>query len=176
MVFLAMNLVQISSAREWVSVYGRALIADFVSATETDVTLTRLSDKKEFIIPLSTLSDIDQKWVADHKGEADPTKDPTQDKGTSGLRLGLGPEQATSENPYAKLFTGAWALAEYRDLPYAVYVGADLDPSKKYPGEGHGITGKVFNDEKALTWLFEQKRDYLVRPLQVMPCKFCRMM
>ena len=80
MVFLAMNLVQISSAREWVSVYGRALIADFVSATETDVTLTRLSDKKEFIIPLSTLSDIDQKWVADHKGEADPTKDPTQPK------------------------------------------------------------------------------------------------
>ena len=28
----------------------------------------------------------------------------------------------------------------------------------EYPGEGHGVGGKIFEDEAVQTWLFEQKR------------------
>lgn len=122
------------SAREWISKDGRKLEADFVSATSTEVKVKRRSDQREFTIPLETLSEADQKWVEENKGKA------------SRPRLGLDDEDDAKASPYAKLFTGEWAMDEYRDLPFAVYAGKELDPARKYPLI-LGLHGKSSNNE-----------------------------
>ena len=124
-------------AREWVSKDGRKLDADLVSATATEVTVIRLTDRREFTIPLDTLSETDQKWVAENKGKAVSPAPP---------RLGLDSDEVAEDSPYVKLFTGKWEMAEFRDLPYAVYAGADLDPAKRYPLI-LGLHGKSDNNE-----------------------------
>jgi len=50
-------------ARTWISADGRSLEADFISATEKDVTVRRLSDLRIFTIPLSELSAVDREFV-----------------------------------------------------------------------------------------------------------------
>ncbi|MGK0186258.1 MAG: dipeptidyl aminopeptidase/acylaminoacyl peptidase [Verrucomicrobiales bacterium] len=153
-------------AREWISTDGRKLEADFVSATATAVTVRRNLDSKEFTIVLDTLSDSDRKWVAENK---DKEQRP---------RLGLDEKAEGNVSPYAKLFTGGWAMEEYRDLPYAVYASKDLDPSKKYPLI-LGLHGKSSNNENGkqtgilgkFTGLhqYEKNPSILVAPLCYQP-------
>ncbi|MCB1095642.1 MAG: prolyl oligopeptidase family serine peptidase [Verrucomicrobiae bacterium] len=136
---IAACLVQgVCSAREWVSNDGRKLVADFVSATATEVTVIRLSDRKEFTLMLRTLSEADQKWVAENSGAIGA--------GSSNLRLGMEVGNETEDGTYSKHFTGKWVMAEYRDLPYAIYAGEKLDSSKKYPLI-LGLHGKSDNNE-----------------------------
>ena len=64
------SLIEMASAREWTSLDGRKLEADFVSATATAVTLRRAIDRKVFTIELSKLSEADRIWVARAKQPA----------------------------------------------------------------------------------------------------------
>jgi hypothetical protein len=57
-------------ARTWTSEDGTALEAEFVSATETAVTIQRDADRRRFTIPLEKLSAADREWVA-AQGEAE---------------------------------------------------------------------------------------------------------
>ena len=134
-------------AREWVSTDGNSLEADFVSATETSVTILRTLDGKEFSLPLERLSEADRKWVAENKD-----KEPD-------------PEPITGE--YAKLITGSWELAEFEGLPFAIYASAKLDASKKYPLV-LGLHGKSPNNEngkqKGVLRAFEKPDAYEANP------------
>lgn len=99
------------SAREWTSSDGRKLQADFVSATDTHVTLKIAG--KDTPVPLNRLSMADQAFVKEQMSK------PTAAK--------------KAEGAFASLITGDWALSQYKDLPFALYATADLDASKSYP-------------------------------------------
>ncbi len=63
--FLLASLLLCSwtSARTWTSRNGTSIQAKYISHSEDTVVIRRLSDFKEFTIPLSTLSDADQQWI-----------------------------------------------------------------------------------------------------------------
>jgi len=113
--FLLTILLQ---ARTWTSADGKTLEAEFLSSTETEVTLKRLSDNKQFTLPLSRLSEDDQKFISEKKS-APPANESLA--------------QTTIEGPFAHLITGDWALDTHGDLPYAFYGGKELSGSQKYP-------------------------------------------
>jgi len=150
-----------SLAREWVAVDGRKLQADFLSATDAEVKVKRTSDGRELTIRLEQLSDADRKWVAENKGKAG------EQPAAARPRLGLDPAPGEAENPYGKLLTGKWELAEFRELPYAIFGGADLDPSAKYPLI-LGLHGKSDNNEngeqKGILSSFTQEKLYAEHP------------
>ncbi|MDF1858680.1 MAG: hypothetical protein P1U87_00620 [Verrucomicrobiales bacterium] len=58
-------------ARTFTSKEGKALEAEFVSTTETHVTVRREADGRRFTIPIASLSDDDQVWIASQGKEAD---------------------------------------------------------------------------------------------------------
>ena len=60
--FLPMTIGNLS-ARTWTSVDGNKLEAEFIDATETQVTIRRDSDGRRFTMDLSKLSREDQDWV-----------------------------------------------------------------------------------------------------------------
>ena len=104
------------SARTWTSTDGRELEAEFVSATETEVTVKRDSDGKTLTIPLNKLSEEDQKFSSEQESAEEEKGDAT-----------------AIEGKYAELITGDWEQAEHGKLPYAFYGGKDLDGAEKYP-------------------------------------------
>ena len=110
-------------ARTWTAKDGRTLEAEFVSATDTDVTLKRGNDGVEFTLPLMRLSAADQAFVKE-QATAKPAE-PAEKMDDA--------DKKPIEGDFAKLVTGKWELAEYKKLPYAFYGGADLDGAKKYP-------------------------------------------
>lgn len=60
---LALSSLTIRAEREFTSVDGKKLAAELVSATDTEVTLLRTKDQKEFTLPLSRLSAEDQDFI-----------------------------------------------------------------------------------------------------------------
>ncbi|MEX2581361.1 MAG: family 16 glycoside hydrolase [Verrucomicrobiales bacterium] len=62
-VFAIALLAAGASARTWTSADGNKLEAEFISATETHVTIRREADGQRFTLELSKLSDADQDWV-----------------------------------------------------------------------------------------------------------------
>jgi predicted peptidase len=117
---LAACLITTLSARTWKAADGRSLEAEFVSATDTQVTLKRAGDGKVFTLPLSRLSEADQSFIKEKA-----TSGPAAESDTT--------EPAAIEGEYAGLISGDWELAEHKKLPFAFYGGKDLDGSKKYP-------------------------------------------
>lgn len=111
--YFAATLVT-ASARTWTSNDGIALDADFISATDAQMTLKLLKSGKEVTIPLTRLSEADQKFV---KEEAKPPE----------------VERVALEGEYAHLITGDCVNAEYGNLPYSFYGGKALDGSSKVP-------------------------------------------
>lgn len=110
--FFALLCVSLE-ARTWTSSDGKSLEAEFLSASETEVTLKRDTDGKTFTLPLSRLSEDDQEFVKDQESTPEPA--------------------APIEGEFAHLITGDWVLAEHGKLPYAFYGGKDLEGSQKYP-------------------------------------------
>ncbi len=53
-----------AEVRSWTSKDGRVLEAELMRRTETDITLRRGADGKEFTLPLAAFSEADQSWVA----------------------------------------------------------------------------------------------------------------
>ena len=51
------------NVREWESVDGKVLKAEFISANERYVTIRRQSDGRRFTIKLNQISEKDREWV-----------------------------------------------------------------------------------------------------------------
>ena len=117
----ALLLPLTTQARTWTSTDGKTLEAKFVSATDSEVTLKRDSDGKQFTLPISRLSNDDQIFIKE-QANAKPDEPAKAEA-----------EKKAIEGEYAKLITGDWELAEHKKLPYAFFGGKDLDGSKKYP-------------------------------------------
>lgn len=142
------------SARTWTSSDGKKLEADFVSATETDVTLSRSKDGKEFTLPLARLSEDDQAFIKEQ-----PVADPEEK------------ESAAITGDYAHLVTGEWVNAEFGKLPYSFYGSTKLDGSQKYPLVV-SLHGKSDNNENGLqigfARQFARAQNYEERPCLVL--------
>jgi predicted peptidase len=141
-----------ASARTWTSNDGKPLEADFVSATETHVTLKLSRTGKEVTIPLTRLSEADRKFVKEDakRPEVEPGK---------------------LEGEYAHLITGDWVKAEHGKLPYSFYGGKDLDASSKVPLV-ISLHGKSSNNENGRQIGFAQAfvtaENYKDRPCLVL--------
>jgi dipeptidyl aminopeptidase/acylaminoacyl peptidase len=106
--------------REWTSLDGKKLDAEFVRNSGETVTLKRAADGREFTIPLSRLSPADREWI----------------KAQGGTPAGVPSSSAAPkpiDGPYAKLITGEWVPSEFHGLPYVIYGGKELDGARKYP-------------------------------------------
>lgn len=138
------------SAREWTSAEGQKLNADFVSATDTTVTL-KLANGRVSTLPLSRLSAADNAWIAEQSGGS-PSAAPGK----------------PMEGPYASLINGDWALSEYKGLPFAIYGSKDLSAAKKYPLvlALHGKSQNNENGKQVGGWMktFAKEENYKARP------------
>ena len=126
-------------AREWTSSDGRKLQADYVSVAGADVVVKR-ADGQTMKIPLTRLSPADQAWVKDYAGKpAAPETAGTFKKVP--LWLFHAADDATVEVDYSRKL--AEELKRDKDCKYT-----------EYPTGGHGIIGKVFEEEPLYEWLF----------------------
>lgn len=148
---LALTLLP-ATARTWTSNDGKALEADFVSATETQVTLKLTKTGREVTIFLSRLSEADQTFV---KEEAKPPE----------------VEATAIEGEYAHLVTGDWVKGEYGKLPYSFYGGKELNGSSKVPLVV-SLHGRSSNDENGnqigFAKTFVSEENYKDRPCLVL--------
>ncbi|MEM7145419.1 MAG: prolyl oligopeptidase family serine peptidase [Verrucomicrobiota bacterium] len=106
------------SARTWTSTDGKTIEAEFVGATDTEVTIMR-ADGKEFTMPLTRLSDDDRAWINENKDEL--------------MKAAEAANAEPIEGAFANLVTGEFELSTHGDLPFAFYGSPDLDGAKKYP-------------------------------------------
>ncbi len=115
-------------ARTWTSADGRSLEGDFISATDTTVTLKR-KDGKAFTLDLAKLSAVDQTFVKEQRAAAPaapaaPGK--KEDKPS-------GPAKPVT-GPWAEHVTGDWKQVEGKGGLKVMFFGDKaLDASKKWP-------------------------------------------
>ncbi|MDF1823652.1 MAG: hypothetical protein P1U68_03360 [Verrucomicrobiales bacterium] len=57
------SLTAVGMARIWTSTDGNTVEAEFVSSTNTHVTIQREADRKRFTLPIEKLSEEDQAWI-----------------------------------------------------------------------------------------------------------------
>ena len=140
-----------ASAREWLSLDGRKLDADFVSSDGTNVTLKRTNDSQVFTIPLARISEADRNWIK----QQTPAKPPP------------GAAKPT-EGPFAKLLTGQWELSENEGLKFAFYGGKDLNTTEKIPLvlTLHGRSKNDENGKQVGGWMksFAKPENYSAHP------------
>ncbi len=116
------------AARTWTSADGRALEAEFLSATDRHVTLRREADGKRFTLALDKISETDRKWIAEKLAE----------------KAGLEPKEATGL--FEGRLTEEWEKMEYASLQFRFYGGKGLSKKARYPvvvflhGKGSGGT------------------------------------
>ena len=161
LIFSALSFGNPLHARTWTSTDGKKLEAEFVSASDTEVTLKRDTDGQEFTLPLTRLSADDRTFIKE-QAAAEPAE-PAGELDDA--------DKVAIEGDYAKLITGDWELAEYKKLPYAFYGGAGLDGAKKYPLVVV-LHGKSKNDENGkqtgLAKSFIGAENYAERPCLVL--------
>ncbi|MEP4077351.1 prolyl oligopeptidase family serine peptidase [Haloferula sp.] len=147
---LTLILAAVAQARQWTSIDGRKLEAEFVSSSDNKVILKRDADGEVFTLPVDKLSEADREWIEDNKDKPAPTEPP-----------------AKMEGPAAELLTGSWVLREEKGLPYTIFGAADLDANKKYPLV-ISLHGKSNNDvngkQKQYLKHFEQDARYQKNP------------
>jgi dipeptidyl aminopeptidase/acylaminoacyl peptidase len=139
LVAMLLAVTELLPARTWTSTDGRTLEGDFVSATESAVTIKRLNGTK-FTIELSKLSEADRTFVAEQAAKpAEPAK-PAETKGPPPAIAG----------PYAAQITGDWVQFEGKGgLQGMLFAAKDLDAKQKYPlvlylhGKGNNVLSKA---------------------------------
>ncbi len=125
-VFCFSGLSTVAEVRKWTAADGRTLEAEFISATERNVTLRRKSDGRRFTLPLDKLSEDDKKWVAEK------------------LLDMAGPEKKDATGIFEKRLTEDWEKMEFESLVFRFYGGRGLNKKKRYPvvvylhGKGSG--------------------------------------
>lgn len=112
-------------AREWTSIDGRKIQADYVSAGADQVTLKRQPDGQVFTLPLKRLSEEDRAYIIELSASGGTPKPPAASAPSA-------PGKPV-EGPFAALVTGEWALSEHKGLPFALYASKDLNPAQKIP-------------------------------------------
>ena len=127
------------AARTWTSSDGRTLDGDFVSATDTAVTVKK-KDGKKVTIDLTKLSAEDQEFVKTQKALPAPEKKTAEPP--------AGPSTAIT-GPYAVNITGEWSQVEGKGgLQGMLFGSKDLDAKKKHPlliylhGKGNDVLTK----------------------------------
>lgn len=117
-----------AEVRNWTAADGRTLEAEFVSATDKDVTLRRKADGKRFILPLDKISEDDRTWIAEKVADM------------------RGPEPKEPSGIFADKLTDDWEKMEYKSLKFRFYGGKKLRARERYPvviflhGRGSGGT------------------------------------
>lgn len=125
------------TARTWTATDGRSLEGDYVSATDSTVTLKR-GDGKAFTIELTKLSMDDQSYVKEQRTAVPAASDKNEGKPA-------GPAKPVT-GPWAEHLTGDWKQVEGKGGLQAMFFGDKaLDASKKWPLVIylHGKGGKV---------------------------------
>jgi pimeloyl-ACP methyl ester carboxylesterase len=125
-------------ARTWKSADGRSLEGDYVSATDSTVTLKR-KDGKSFTLELTKLSAEDQEFV---KTQREATPDKKEEKPA-------GPAKPVA-GPWAEHITGDWKQVEGKGSLQCMFFGDKaLDASQKWPlvvylhGKGNDVLSKA---------------------------------
>ena len=126
--FLLFFLHQVVDAqmRSWTAADGRALEAEFISATDKVVTLRRKVDGKRFTVPLEKISEADRTWVAKKVAEM------------------RGPEPKEPSGIFEGKVSEEWEKMDFKSLKFRFYGGRKLRANKRYPvviflhGKGSG--------------------------------------
>ena len=119
--------------RSWTASDGRTLEAEFVSATDTHVTVRRKADGRRFTMPLDKISEKDRTWVTDK------------------MEAMQGPEPKEPSGIFADKLTDDWEKMEFKSLQFRFYGGKKLKANKRYPvvvylhGKGSGGTDNEKN-------------------------------
>ncbi len=140
-----------AQARTWTASDGRKIEADFVSATETTVTILRKSDQRSFTLNLNMLSEEDAKFVEARLVELNKPK-------------------PIPPGPYTEKVSGDWTRGVFEGtLPFRLFGSPDLDGAGKYPLVIylHGAGGRGEDNEKQLgpgARTFAKAENYEARP------------
>ncbi len=125
-VSVALSGLPAASARTWTAADGRTLEAEFISATETHVTLRRSKDGRRFTMALDKISEADRDWVA------------------AALAESSGPEKKEATGIFEGRLNSEWEKMEFGSLVFRFYGGKRLSAKKRYPiviflhGKGSG--------------------------------------
>ncbi len=141
---LAACLASPLAARTWTAADGRSVEGDYVSATDTNVTLKR-KDGKSFTIELTKLSADDQEFVKEQRAAAPAVPaepDKKEDKPAAPAKPVTG--------PWAEHLTGDWKQVEGKGGLQVMFFGDKaLDASQKWPlviylhGKGNNVLSKA---------------------------------
>ncbi len=97
---LGFFLADTAFARTWIDKDGKEIEAEFVKADEKGEILTLKKGEKDFSIALKTLSENDQKWIAEHLAALEEAKKneakPNEPKDEIFLLLNKSPEEVTA--------------------------------------------------------------------------------
>ena len=130
----AAPLAMAEDSRTWTSSDGKKLEAEFLSATEENVTIRRKTDGKRFTLPLERLSEADREYV---KAKLADAKRPAE----------------IEAGPYFKNFTGDWEKMNFGDkLPYQIYGSRKFKATGSYPLAIylHGVGQKGDDNEQQM--------------------------
>ncbi|MEM0896300.1 MAG: dienelactone hydrolase family protein [Verrucomicrobiota bacterium] len=104
-----------ANSRTWTSADGKTLEAEFVSATESEVTIRRESDGRRFTLKLDKLSEDDRAYVKARLSE------------------GSRPDEI-EKGPYFSKFTGDWEKMVFaEELPFRLYASKRFKATGSYP-------------------------------------------
>lgn len=121
-------IAEAGEARTWTATDGRTLEAEFVSATEKNVTIRRKSDRKLFTLALDKISEEDQKWVSETLEDL------------------AGPDEKEPSGIFEDRVTEDWEKMEFESLKFRFYGDKKMRSKKRYPvliylhGKGSGGT------------------------------------
>lgn len=119
-------VAQGGEVRVWTAVDGRTLEAEFIAATDKNVTLRRESDGKRFTLSLETISKADRQWVAET------------------LESQVGLDEKEPSGLFEGRLTEDWEKMEYESLKFRFFSEKRMSPKKRYPiiiflhGKGSG--------------------------------------
>jgi acetyl esterase/lipase len=126
--------IGLAEGRTWTSSDGRTIEAEFVSATDADVTIRRGSDGRTFTIALEKLSEADREEVAKRMASE-------------------GRPAAIEAGPYLELCDEEWASMVYEDkLPVRIYGPKRVKATDQLPLVIylHGVGQKGDDNEQQL--------------------------
>ncbi len=126
--------VSAEEVRTWTSADGKTLEAEFVKGTETEVTIRRESDGRQFTLALEKISEEDRAFV---KGKLEAAARPAE----------------IENGPYFEKFSGEWEKMVFEDkLPFQMYASKKFKATEKYPLAIylHGIGQRGDDNEQQL--------------------------
>lgn len=130
---LSTMLVATSYSRTFTNADGRKMEGEMISATETHVVVKSLKNQRRYTIEISTLSEEDQRFIAERKG--DPGKDAAELAGIEARRKVVG---YAGQSLGKKIGNGeCWTLAD------VAYKFAEI----KRPGKDQRVWGRVVDWE-----------------------------